>query len=144
MCAESGSLSQLVCPPNPLWPQVQVCSERPVTSLSVCTFQKVHASQRPKVQALRDCISPPWVRVSKPVGEIIIFRHFTSGSRNSQHQSVFPKNAPPLLSLPGAIVEDTPGFLPHTVVSLIFSPSPSEARLAGWSASPVTVQSCFH
>lgn len=65
------------------------------------------------------CSPPPRVTVLPPVGEIIIFRHFTSESRNRQHKSVFPKNAPPPLLLPKAIVEDMPKVLPDAGASSV-------------------------
>lgn len=44
-----GSLFQLVYHPDPFWPEVQVYSEWPMTSLSVYIFQKGHTSQKPVV-----------------------------------------------------------------------------------------------
>lgn len=54
-----GSLFQLVDHPHPLWPEVQVYSEWPMTSLSVYIFQKGHTSQKPFVGYSGGFFLPP-------------------------------------------------------------------------------------
>lgn len=111
MCTEVGDLLQLEYLPNPLWPEVQVCSEWPMTSPSVCTFQKVHISRKPLVLGYSGFYFFLCVIFLKPFSEMIIFRHFTHGYINSTSQ-FFPKNAVSLLLPPSAIVEDMLNFLP--------------------------------
>ena len=82
MCTEVGDLFQLVYLPDPLWPEVQVYSEWPMTSLSVCTFQEVHTSRKPLVLGYSGFYFFPLVIFLQPFSEMIIFRHFTHGYIN--------------------------------------------------------------
>lgn len=59
-----------------------------------------------------------WVIFLKPFCEMIIFRHFTHGYRNSTRR-FFAENAVSLLWLPKAVVEDVLNFLPESIASLV-------------------------